>query len=255
MRTRIFPIAIAAALCAALAIAPARADQTVQIAAAANLIKVFNERIIPAFAKKTGITVLPTFGATGLLARQVESGAPYEVFVSADVDTVRKLAAENLLDPKSVKVYAVGRLALWSKSLPVAIAGLNVLTQRSVINVAVANPETAPYGAATIETLTKLKMLERVKPKIVYAENIGQALQYAQSGNADVAFTALSLLMGNVGGSYFIVGDNLHAPIAQAVGFARSASPRARRFEEFLLSKECRKIFAAAGYLAPPSSR
>jgi molybdate transport system substrate-binding protein len=245
-------VLLLAGLACALLIGQARADQTIQVAAAANLIDVFNKQIIPAFTKKTGITVLPTYAATGLLAKQLENGAPYDVFVSADVATADRLAKENLLDPNSVKVYAVGQLALWSKSLPVSRDGLSVLTTPQVTNIAVANPKTAPYGAAAIETLTNLGDLAQVQSKIVYSENIGQALQFAQSGNADVAFTAYSLVIGSTAGSFLVVPAKLHAPIAQALGVSPTASSAARRFEAFLLSDEGAKLFAAAGYLSAP---
>jgi molybdate transport system substrate-binding protein len=234
----------------------AHAQASLQIAAAANLQKVFDNVIIPAYQKKTGTVVAPSYGATALLAKQLENGAPFQVFVSADVKTVDKLVSENLLDPKSEQVYAVGQLVLWSKSLPVDAKKLSILTSSDVTNIAVANPMTAPYGAATIQTLTTLHELDQLQPKIVQAENIGQALQYGESGNADVAFTALSLVIdGSAGGSYYIVPDNLHAPIAQAVAVATKSRGGARRFEQFLLSLDGQKLFAQAGYLPPPKGK
>jgi molybdate transport system substrate-binding protein len=240
-------------LCFVSAPAPARADsQSLQIAAAANLTNVFNDKIIPEFLKETGITVLPTYGATGLLAKQLEAGAPYEVFVSADASTPAKLAGEHDLDPTTVKPYTVGQLALWSKGLMVDVQGLSVLPTVIVTAVAVANPQTAPYGAASMETLTNAKMMSAVQPKIVYAENISEAFQYAQSGNADVAFTALALTIGR-GGHTYIVPAKYHTPLVQSVGLIPNAGPAAVKFEQFLLSKNCQKIFASYGYLKPPA--
>ncbi len=247
--------AVLAASCSLIAFAastPALAQQQVQIAAAANLTKVFTNQIIPAFAKKTGITVLPTFGATGLLAKQMESGAPYQVFVSADATTPQKLAGEHLVDPKSVKIYVVGQLALWSPTLPVQLKGLSILTTSQVTKIAFANPQTAPYGLATIQSLTSAKLLQTVQPKMVQAENINQSLQFAQSGNAEVTFTALSLTQ-SIGGNLFIVPGDLHAPIAQAIAVSTTATTAAKKFAAFLLSSDGQKIFAAAGYL-PPSA-
>jgi molybdate transport system substrate-binding protein len=228
----------------------ASAQTTLTIAAAANLTKVFNSQLLPLFKAETGITVLPSYGATGVLATQLENGAPYQVFVSADAKTPWKLAAEGDLDPHSVATYAVGELALWSKSLPVESAGLGVFSSATVATIAVADPKTAPYGAATIETLKSASLLNGLNSKIVYAGNIGQALQYAQSGNADVAFTALSLALG-AGGSTFIVPGALHTPIVQDVAVIPSAPPAAIKFEQFLLGPDARKILLASGYLSP----
>ena len=165
---------------------------------------------------------------------------------------VEKLKQENLLQPNSCKTYAVGQLVLWSKSLSVTTQGLSLLTTPSVTNIAVANPQTAPYGAAAIETLTKANLLTAVQPKIVYAETVSQAFQFAQTGNADVGFTALSLVLGVSGGTYMVIPSKLHSPIEQAVGLVVKASPQAKEFEDFLFSKEGRKMFAADGYLPPP---
>ena len=250
-------ILIFAALWSASAFAAAGAvqQQPIQIAAAANLTKVFTEQIIPAFTKKTGIAVQPTFGATGLLARQMESGAPYQVFVSADTSTPALLSREKLLDPASVKTFVIGRLVLWSKSLPVKKEGFAVLTTDAVKDIAVANPKTAPYGLATIQTLNKLNLLSTVQPKIVYAENISQALQFAQSGNAEVGFTALSLVQGTAAGNYYLIPEKLHEPIEQAEGVAPGAAQGALQFAEFLISKDAQKIFASAGYMPPKSKK
>ena len=247
-------IAAACSLIAVTAASPARAQQQVQIAAAANLTKVFTNQIIPAFTQKTGITILPTFGATGLLAKQMESGAPYQVFVSADATTPQKLAGEHLVDPKSVKIYVVGQLALWSPTLPVQLKGLSILTTPQVTKIAFANPQTAPYGLATIQSLTSAKLLSTVQPKMVEAENINQSLQFAQSGNAEVTFTALSLTQ-KIGGNLFIVPGDLHAPIAQAMAVSVNATPAAKKFAAFLVSAYGQKIFAAAGYLPPSAAR
>ncbi len=230
----------------------AHAQRKLEIAAAANLQKVFDDEIIPAFAKKYKIDILPTYGATGLLAKQMENGAPYEVFVAADVKSVDKLVTESILDPKSEHIYVTGELVLWSKTLPVSDKGLAILTSDSVTNIAIANPKAAPYGAAAMEVLTNKKIESAVDSKIVYAENIGQALEYAQSGNADVAFTALSLVKDSSIGSFYVVPEQLHAPILQAFAVIPQANGAARRFAQYLLSPECQKIFQTSGYLPPP---
>ena len=158
------------------------------------------------------------------------------------------------MDPKSVKIYVVGQLALWSPTLPVQLQGLSLLSTPQVTKIAYANPQTAPYGLATIQTLTAARLLPSLQPKLVQAENINQSLQFAQSGNAEVTFTALSLTQG-IHGNLFIVPNNLHAPIAQAMAVSETATPAAKKFAAFLLSDDGQQIFAAAGYLPPSAAK
>ena len=125
------------------------------------------------------------------------------------------------------------------------------LTDTDIERIVVANPQTAPYGAATIDALTRANMLESIKPKIVYSENIQQSLQFASSGNADVSFTALSLVMGRTDGVYTVVPDFLHLPILQALGVKTGASHSARSFADFLTSDQADKIWTTSGYALP----
>jgi molybdate transport system substrate-binding protein len=247
---------LAAAL-AAIAILgrPVLADEppAVNVAAAANLERVLGDKLIPAFTAKTGIRVTADYGATGLLAKQMEQAAPFEMLVSADTATVDKLVAEKVLDGATEQPYAIGQLVVWSRSATAPVLrAVGDLANPAITHVAVANPKTAPYGAAAIETLTTAKLLTQVQPKIVYAENIQQALQFAVSGNADVAFTALSLVIGGkVGGRWFVVPASLHAPIVQSIALRANASAGAKAFEEFLLSKEAATVWKSNGYLLP----
>jgi molybdate transport system substrate-binding protein len=163
----------------------AQTGQTISVAAAANLQSVFTNKIIPAFESKSAVTVVPVFGATKGLEQQMENGAPFDVFVSADTDTVAKLAGENLLEAKSIKPYAIGTLVLWARNdAGVRPKSMKDLTNPGILHIAIANPKTAPYGAAAIESLANAKLLDILTPKIVYAENIQQSLQYAVTGNA-----------------------------------------------------------------------
>jgi len=241
-----------------LTMSTVRADPTtVTIAAAANLERVLTDRLIPDFeSKNSGIVVAPNYGATGLLAKQMEQGAPFELFVSADTSTVDKLVAEKTLDAASEHAYAVGQLVMWSPSAASFHPGaITDLTGAAVSHIAVANPRTAPYGAATIESLTAANILTAVEPKIVYAENIQQALQFAKTGNVDVAFTALSLVVGDKTGAYVIIPAKLHAPIVQSVAARPGASNSAKRFESYLLSKDAAKIMSTYGYLTPSAGK
>lgn len=251
---RVVQVALAAMLLLTVAATRVvRADApSVTIAAAANLEVVMTRRLIPEFTKETGIAVMPTYGATGLLAKQMEMAAPYDVFVSADTATVDQLVKERVLDGATEQPYAVGQLVLWARSdAPVLPKSIDDVTNALVTHIAVANPKTAPYGTGAIESLANAKLLNAVTSKIVYSANIQEALKFAQTGNADLAFTALSLVAADKSGVYVIIPAKLHAPIVQSVALRPSASDAAHKFEAFLLSKQAKPIWAAYGYLSP----
>ncbi len=228
--------------------------QTLRVAAAANLQKALTEAIIPAFQKQTGATVTPTFGSTKLLATQVQNGAPEDVFVSADTETVSKLTASGTLVRGTARVYAIGKLVIWTrrdaKDHPHAIGDL---AQSVYAKIALANPALAPYGLAAQQSLASAGLTARVGSRLVQAENIGQALQYAQSGNADVALTALSLVIEDKTDPYVIIPDTLHAPIAQSAGLVKGSAQAAlgARFLMFLTSKAAAPIWKRYGYSLP----
>lgn len=228
--------------------------QTLQVAAAANLQKVMTEALIPAFQKQSGATVTPTFGSTKLLATQLQNGAPEDVFVSADTQTVSKLTAQGALVPGTARVYAIGRLVMWTradaKHHPRAIGDL---ADPAYAKIALANPALAPYGLAAQQSLARAGLAARVAGRLVQAENIGQALQYAQSGNADVALTALSLVVEDKTDPYVVVPDSLHAPIAQSTGLV-TRSPQAAlgaKFLAFITGKSAAPIWKRYGYSLP----
>jgi molybdate transport system substrate-binding protein len=237
---------------AALTVASAQTSTTIHVAAAANLQTVLTTKIIPAFEAQSSVTVVPTFGATKVLEQQEENGAPFDVFISADTATVKKLADDGIIDKASVTPYAVGALVVWtSASTGLTIKALSDLTDAKIQHIGIANPKTAPYGAAAIDTLTSANLLDTLLPKIVYAENIQQALQYAVTGNADVSFTALSLVISRTDGSYFVVPDSQHKPIVQSLGVALNASAAAKQFASFLTSKAVDQIWTTSGYRLP----
>lgn len=227
-----------------LVTADARAAE-LKIAAAANLQKVMTEALIPAFQKQAGATITPTFGSTKMLATQLENGSPVDVFVSADTATVTKLAAEGQLAPGTARVYAIGRLVLWSRrDAPRHPRRLQDLADPAYTKVAIANPKLAPYGLAAQQAFAKAGLTATVTPRLVTAENIGQALQFAQSGNADVALTALALVIQDKTNPYIIVPDGLHAPIAQSVAVVKASQQPAlaQRFVNFLIGKDAAPI-------------
>lgn len=246
------PVILAIALLAACG--PERSPHPeVTIAAAANLTTVF-ERLGPQFEAQTGIHPIFSFGSTAQLTRQIENSAPFDVLAAADAEHVDQLDREGFLVPGTRAVYATGILALWiPPHSNAAIDGLKDLTAPSVRVIAVANPELAPYGSATVETLQRLGIWDEVKPKIVYAENINMARQYGTSSNADAVFTAYSLVL-HEGGRIMRVDEKLHRPIVQELGIVAKSRKReqARRFVEFLTSGKGRELLSADGYSVPP---
>lgn len=196
------------------------------------------------FQKVTGRKARFVLGASGLLARQIEQGAPYDVFLSANERFVADLAKGGRLAPDSVRVYAYGRLGLWSRDG--SVTRLEQLGDRRIVHVAIANPESAPYGAAARQLLKSAGLWQGVENKVVYGENVRQALQFAESGNADAVITAWSLTFDRGG---ILLPDSGHAPIRQAGGAVagRPNEAAARRFLDLLVSDEGRKILAGHG--------
>ncbi len=219
------------------------------VAAAANLMDVC-AALARAFEEESGGHVTYSFGSTVQLAQQIEHGAPFDLFAAADTAHVAKLDAERLLTPGSRAVYARGRLALWIPEGSTAqIASLDQLADKSVRYVAIAKPEAAPYGQAAVETLQALGLWDRVRSKVVYAQNISMAKQYAASNNADAAFTAYSLVI-HERGRVLEVDERFHRPIEQSLGIMAS-SPRqklAQQFRGFLLGARGQAILREYGY-------
>ena len=240
--------------CLSAAILPA-APPRLLISIAANLRDAC-EQLQSGLEASTGIPVLFNFGSTGKLAAQIEQGAPVDLFVAADAATPRRLEGQGLTLPGSFAVYARGRLALWWRAdSGLDFGGLQDLARPEVKRIAIADPSLAPYGLAAEQALRTAGLWERVQPRLVFAENIAQALQYAETGNVEAALVARSLCAEGQG-RWILVPAELHAPLDQALVVIRS-SPRAeeaRRFAEFLLGPEGRRILQSFGYGVPPTS-
>lgn len=221
----------------------------VTIAAAANLGDVF-QIVGPQFESATGVHPVFSFGSTAQLTQQIEHAAPFDLFAAADTAHVDQLERERRLAPGSKAVYATGILALW---IPPASHAKSIrledLVSPDVRVIAVARPELAPYGEATVETLRKIGIWDQVKSKVVYGDSISMAKQYGSSGNADAVFTAYSLLLKE-SGKVVPVDEGLHKPIDQALAvIAGSAHSKfAIQFAAFLLKGRGREILAAHGY-------
>ena len=224
-----------------------------RVAAAADLAFAFKD-IAAAYEKKSGQKVELVMGSTGLLAKQIEEGAPFDVFAAANVSFADDVAKAGACDGKTKALYAQGRIVLWtSKKLGIAApADIKELADKKFVKVAIANPEHAPYGKAAQEAMTKAGVWDAVKPKIVYGENVQQTLTYAQTGNVEVAVVALSIAMATPDGDYHLVDPSLYSEINQALvvcgkDMARQAA--ARGFVAFVNSPDGRVIMKRYGFV------
>jgi molybdate transport system substrate-binding protein len=222
------------------------------IAAAANLTEV-TQVLGTRFEAETGIHPVFSFGSTALLTQQIENGAPFDLFLAADAEHVQELDRKGLLAWGTRAAYADGVLALWIPSAAIPVNRIEDLVSPRVRVIAVAKPELAPYGAASIEALRAAGILDRVKAKIVYSDNISMAKQYGASGNADAVFTALSLVLKEHG-KVIRIDEKLHRPIEQELGVIAATThfDEAKRFADFMLRGAGRGILEDRGYQPPP---
>jgi molybdate transport system substrate-binding protein len=224
----------------------------VQVAVAANFTAPM-QKIAAEFLRDTGHKAQLAFGATGKFYAQITNGAPFEVFLSADDETPARLEKEGHAIAGSRYTYAVGRLVLWSAQEGKVDAQGEILKRGAIRRLALANPKTAPYGAAAVETMQKLDVLAQLQPAFVQAENIAQAYQFVGTGNAELGFVALSQVWQDgklSGGSGWIVPASLHQPIRQdAVLLGRgSGKPAAAALLDYLRGDKARRIIKAYGY-------
>jgi molybdate transport system substrate-binding protein len=227
----------------------------VQVAVAANFTAPAQE-IAAEFERQTGHKAALSFGATGKFYAQISNGAPFEVFLSADEATPARLEQEGQAVAGSRFTYAIGALALWSAKADVVDAKGGVLKSGNFKYLAIANPKTAPYGSAAIETLARLKLLDTVQAKFVQGESIAQTWQFVSSGNAELGFVALSQVFRDgklTGGSAWIVPGDLHQPIWQDAVILENGknNPAAKAFVDYLRTEQARAILTAFGYSCP----
>ena len=229
----------------------AQADE-VQVAVAANFIAPM--KVIAAdFEKATGHKVVATFGATGKFYAQITNGAPFDVFLAADDETPAKLEKQNGSVAGSRFTYAIGKLVLWSAKPDMVDAKGEVLKKASFKHIAMANPKLAPYGAAAVETMTRLGLLEKLQPKFVQGDSIGQTFAFVSTGNAELGFVALSQVLegGKIkSGSAWIVPANLYNPIRQdAVILTKGKDNKAASaLLDYLKSEPAKAVIRSFGY-------
>ena len=248
MRSFLLPL-----ICAALCVS-AQADE-VRVAVAANFATPL-KTLAAEFEKETGNTLLASAGASGKLYAQIKSGAPFDVFLSADDETPARLEKEGDAVSGSRFTYAVGRLVLWSAQPNTVDAQGAVLKTGNFKHLALAAPHLAPYGAAAVQTLTQLGLLAALQPRFVQGESIGQTYSFVGSGNAELGFVALSQVFENgkiSKGSGWIVPASLHEPLRQdAVLLVRARDKvAARALLTFLKSEKARGLIRAFGYETP----
>ena len=245
---------LAVLLATVLAAAPAQsvAAAEVRVAVAANFTAPMRQ-IAQAFERDTGHRAVLAFGATGALYAQIRHGAPFDLLLAADAATPERLEAEGLARSGHRFTYAVGRLVLWSAQPGRVDDQGAVLKSDRVERIAIANPKTAPYGAAAMQTLDKLAVADALRPKLVQGENIAQTHQFVASGNATFGFVALSQVYADgrlTRGSGWIVPAELHDPIRQDAVWLTHAqdNPAAAELMRYLRGDAARAIITRFGY-------
>ena len=234
-----------------------QAPKRLTIAAASDLQTVL-PGIVRDFERSASASVAVSYGSSGTFFAQIQNGAPFDVFLSADVDYPTRLAAVGVADSSTMRVYATGHLVLWARrdrKLDLS-RGLTSLADARVRHVAVANPKYAPYGRAAVAALRLAGVSDTLQPKLVTGESLAQAAQLVESGNADVGVLSRSLVLGSAmkaEGTYVDIPTSLHPPIEQAAIVVRASREPAlaRAFVAFLGRDEARRQLERFGFALP----
>jgi molybdate transport system substrate-binding protein len=236
-------------------------ERGIRVAAAADLKFAMGE-LATQFEKQTGAKVDVTYGSSGNFFSQIQNGAPFDLFFSADIEYPQKLAAAGLADSDTLHEYAVGRIVIWTPAesrLDLTTQGWKALLDVRAQKIAIANPDHAPYGRAAVAALQTAGIYGQVKSKLVYGENISQAAQFVQSGNAQAGIVAMSLAISPAmkDGKYWPIPSYMHPPIEQGVVLLRGAINKvaARTFLEFVQSAAGSAILANSGFAVPPARK
>jgi molybdate transport system substrate-binding protein len=221
----------------------------VQIAAASDLSLAFEE-LGKLFEVRTGQKATFSFAASGALAKQLSQGAPFDLFAAANTSFVDGAVQAGACDGATKALYARGHLVAWSKPGGARLTSLDDLRNPDIHHIAIANPEHAPYGKAAREALTRAGIWKDIEPKIVLAENVRQALQFAQTGNAEVALVALSLVANSEMGTRLTIAAELHAPIEQTLVVCRHGKNQAggQAFAKLVASPEGQAVLERYGF-------
>ena len=241
----------------AAAPAPAR----VRVAVASDLRFAMDELVAAWESVNAGVAVEPTYGSSGNFLAQISEGAPFDVFFSADAEYPRQLEKAGLAESGSTRLYAIGQIVVWvpiDSALDVESRGLAALIDPSVQTVAIANPEHAPYGRAAVAAMKTAAVYDAVEAKLVLGENVSQAAQFVESGNADAGVIALSLAVAPTltgKGRYAVVPIESYPRIEQGavVLDAAADADAAQAFLDFVLGPDGRAVLDRYGFLLPPS--
>lgn len=235
----------------------AQERKAIRVAAAADL-KFAMEELAQEFESRTGIKVNVTTGSSGNFFAQIQSGAPFDLFFSADLDYPKKLEASGFAEPATLFEYALGQIVIWAPAnsrVNVAQDKWNALLDAHIQKISIANPSLAPYGRAAVAALQKAGIYEQVKAKLVYGENISQAAQFVQSGNAQAGIISESLALspGMKGGKVWQIPAGLHPPIEQGAVLLKGARNKseALKFLDFVKSEAGTTILEKHGLISP----
>lgn len=246
-------------ICALLLCSTAAHAEKIMVAAAADM-KFAMEEIIVAFKKAhPGDEVQIIYGSSGKAHTQIQQGAPYDIFFSADVAFPEHLVKKGMAVPP-IRPYAIGRITLWSTTMDASKMTLESLTDPKITRIALPNPAHAPYGKRAEESLRAMGLWDRLKPKFVYGEDMIQTTQFVQTGNAQVGIISLSFALNPVlskMGSYYLIQDKLHHPLDQAYVITKlgSSKPLAKAFGDYMSSKPVRAIMIKYGFVLPGDVR
>jgi len=248
------PLHILFFLCAMSVALPANAEK-ITVAAAADLKFAMDEIVTSFKQENVGDEVEVIYGSSGKFNTQIQQGAPYDLYFSADIAFPRALAKAGLA-ASEVTPYAFGRIVLWSATMDATQMTLESLLDAGITRIAIANPRHAPYGKRAEEALRSSGLWEKVEPKLVYGENIAHTAQFVQSGNAQVGIIALALAVnpGLAGkGGYWLIPDKLHEPLEQGFIITKRAEgkPLAKRFSDYMSSKSARAVMTKYGFVLP----
>jgi molybdate transport system substrate-binding protein len=241
---------ILSSLVACAAPAATSTPEALLVSAAADLTPAFEELGV-IYEKESGTPVVFNFGSSGMLAQQIDQGAPADLFAAANISYVNDLASKGRILADTVQPYARGRITLWTRAdSGLAVETIEDLLRPEVQRLAIANPEHAPYGLAARQALQTAGMWEAIQPKLVLGENVRQTLQFAETGDVDVAIVALSLSVTS-NGRWKLIPEDLHAPIDQALGVVAD-SPRqsqARGFVALITGPQGHAILRKYGFV------
>lgn len=246
-------------LLTSISLSQERKDPPVLVVAAAADLNPALKEIGNAYEKKTGQKVLISFGASGALTQQIHNGGPYDIFFSADMDYPRQLIKTGEAEPNSLAQYAVGKLVLWApadSALDLEHQGMKALLDSSVKKIAIANPQQAPYGRAAVAALKHAGLYDQLADKLVTGENVSQAAQFVESGNAQAGFIALAHALSpqiQGKGKYWELPAEDYPSLAQGVVvLSRSEHKReAADFVAHLKTKEAAAVLQKYGFTAP----